>query len=290
MIPNIQHVVFPVGFVVVICRSGKSICSNAGYTVWDDDACQAGAIIESLVFNARHALRKNNLYHRGADKCMAPLVLPCAVRDGDTRQAVAGIESIIPDTGHAIWDSDVCQAAATRERRIPNAGHTIRDGDARQAVAAIESLIPNAGDAIRDGDARQAVAVRESRIPNAGDAIRDGNARQAAIATKCIGVYRRNTVRDLQMGHFFVVQVQFRPVIQWIGSQIIEIDPAPGRHVRDAYTCRTGAAIESLIPNAGDAIRDGDARQAGAARESRIPNARYTILYHHMQNTRICPR
>ena len=63
---------------------------------------EAAATIESILFNARHALR-----------------------DGDGGEAAASLESIVPNAGHALGDGDGGEAAAIRESIVSNARHAI---------------------------------------------------------------------------------------------------------------------------------------------------------------------
>ena len=134
---------------------------------------QRCAIIESILTNARHAVRDRHAGQR------------CAIG-----------ESMLSNTRHAVRDRHARQRFAAIESPTTNARHAVRDRHARQRCAILESRITNARHAVRDRHARQRCAISESRITNARHTVRNRYACQRSAIIESI-------IANARHGHTF---------------------------------------------------------------------------------------
>ena len=141
---------------------------NARHALGDGDGGEAAATIKNSVSNTRQ-LR--------------------ILRDVDSGEAVAVMESIVSNTRHTLGEGDGGEVAATIESIVSNTCHTPSNGYFSEftvmecikgivgyrgyitiyrqlACAIMESTFSNTRHALGDGDSGEAAAIIESRVSN----------------------------------------------------------------------------------------------------------------------------
>ena len=175
MVANIQTAVFPIGSVVVICRTVKCIATDARYTVGKDNARQTAASIECININARYAVGNDNARQTATTgECIAPDIC-YTVRNINARQTAASRECTATDTRYTFRNLNVCQATAILECMIPNACQltVFSECYARQVTAIRKCIIFDVRYTVGNDDARQTVASIECICPDACYSIRN---------------------------------------------------------------------------------------------------------------------
>ena len=159
----------------------ESPLSNTRHTIGDGHRGKGGATKESIISNARDAVRDDcilatcnqgiggSFNNRIAILTAVVGSITCFYHHGGEGEAQN--ESRTSNARDAIRDGDGGEGGAIRESRTSNARDTIRDGDGGERGAQSESLPSNARDAVGDGDRGEGAAIIESRISNARDAV-----------------------------------------------------------------------------------------------------------------------
>ena len=125
MIADIEDVVFPIAFIIVVGGIIERGTPNACDAVGNRDIRQPTATGERRTPNACDAVGN-------CDACKTAATLERPISNACKFAAIP--------------KGDACQACATFERRIPHARHAVANRDACKAAAIIERLISNACD------------------------------------------------------------------------------------------------------------------------------------------------
>ena len=246
------------------CAAQERIgAADAGCAGGNDDARQAGAVLEHLIADAGNAVGYGNAageigcagyeYNVGSRKQYIVVdrkVRVCRV-NRNACQIGAANECTNVDAGYAVGYGDARQAGAAVERTNADAGYAVGyfyacpaacSANTRQAGAALERTLVDAGYAVGYSDARQAGAVLERNCADAGNAVGYGNAAGEIGADG----YEYNSGSRKQ----YIV----------VGGKV-----RVGRVNRNV--CQIGAVLEHSASDGGYAATDVHTGQAGASRE-----------------------
>ena len=152
VVADIQHLIFPIAFCVVVSRIIERSTANGGHAVGDGNGGKIVATIECFRTDGCHT-----------------------ARNGDGGKTVASRESPLANGLHTILKHDGGETTAISKRSLTNGGHAIGDGDLGKTVALKERIFTNGRHAVSDRDGGKTAAPIERLIADGCHAVRDGD-------------------------------------------------------------------------------------------------------------------
>ena len=177
MITDIEDIIFPITFVIVIGSIIKCTHPNACDAIADCHACKSAAIIKCSFPNACDAVGNRDAsqvvvtLERLIGYCLCTVSNAVCVRK---RKRWICHDQMIVDIKYAVFPvAFIIRICGVVERSCIDACNVVRYGDACKALTNHERVPPNTCDVVGNRDAFQADAILKRPLSNACDAVGD---------------------------------------------------------------------------------------------------------------------
>ena len=175
------------------------------------DLLQIGTIKKCLFANLRHRSRQNQFFQSGTIVKSTGINSSQLCGKLQILQCLAAQERILFNTGYTIRNAKLLQLGAVKKQIRTDCLQAHGQLHRLQIFTVSKGIPINHLNTIGNIDCRN-TATRKRIHSNSSNTFRNGYAGQSVISRKCIILYASNTIRDLDLGYQFVIDVQLRAV------------------------------------------------------------------------------